>query len=152
MEQHASSLTNATNLILATHKDGTPVHGPAVLRATLAKVSLGLAQKGVQLPDEVVELVGEIAAEAGVMDGQPQVKVVALMELHLEKVMPEGAASFIDRAFEEADIIGPEPLLRFAAAILGLVKAGGVEKKRVDSATKAGPLARAVLGEVVPED
>ena len=141
------AIDEATNLVLATNKDGTAVHGPAVLRATLVKVALGLAQRGVELPDDVARVVGEVAAEAGVMEGQPVPQMHALLELHLEQALPAPVPALLDRAFVEARESGhTEPVLRFAAVIAGLVSAGGVEKQRDDGGTPAGPLARFLLG------
>jgi hypothetical protein len=140
------AIDEAANLVLATNYDCSAVHGPAVLRATLVKSTDVLAQRGDELPEDVTRVVGEVAAEAGVMEGQPAPQMHALLELQLEQVLPPTVPTLIERSLVEAHDSGnADPVFRFAAVIAGLVAGGGVEKKRDDGGTQAGPLARFLL-------
>jgi hypothetical protein len=142
---HPRAIDQAATLLLTTNKDGSAANGPPVLRAVLVKVALALGQRGVELPAGVATVVGELAAEAGVMEGQPPSQMHARVELHLEQAIPPPLAALIERAFREASAHGPTPILRFAAVVHELVSAGGSERKRDAAGTPAGPLARALL-------
>jgi hypothetical protein len=144
------AIDEAANVLLATNKDGAAVHAPAALRAGLTKLALMLAQRGVALPEDVVAVVGEVAAEAGVVESQPASQMYARLELHLEQALPPQVPQMIERAFVEADAHGPDPILRFAAVLEGIVaaaRAPAQKKKKDERTAKGGVLVRAILNE-----